>query len=240
MRDYGIDPSVFSISVAELRHEVAGQALLDIPALSVPRHGATCVLGPNGAGKSLLLRALHGLLEPTRPGEVTVAESIGRQAMVFQKPVLLRRTVAANVDYALKAAGVARSDRRERVARMLYHGGLAHLAERGARSLSGGEQQRLALVRALAVAPDLLFLDEPTASLDPGATLAIETLLHDAIRAGTKVIMVSHDPGQAKRLASDVIFLNRGQVVEQGPADAFFDGPSSAEARAFLTGNLVF
>ena len=122
---------------------------------------------------------------------------------------------------------------------VLALGGRTALADRAARSLSGGEQQRLALVRALATEPDLLFLDEPTASLDPAATKAIEDLLQGALLGGTKVVMVSHDPGQAKRRASDIVFLNRGRVVEHSPAGAFFDAPGSAEARAYLNGGLL-
>ncbi|MEL6678009.1 MAG: ATP-binding cassette domain-containing protein [Pseudomonadota bacterium] len=243
MRDFrsdtGADLAQHALTVRDLRHDVRGTCLLDIPSLTLPATGATLVMGPNGAGKSLMLRVLHGLLTPSTPGCVEVARTLARQAMVFQKPVLLRRSVAGNIDYALKTCGVARRDRPRRRGELLALGGLTALADRAARSLSGGEQQRLALVRALATEPDLLFLDEPTASLDPAATKAIEDLLQGALLGGTKVVMVSHDPGQAKRLATDIVFLNRGRVVEHSPAGAFFDAPGSAEARAYLNGGLL-
>jgi tungstate transport system ATP-binding protein len=227
-----------------LVYEAGGRRLVDGLDLALAPGTLTVLLGPNGAGKSLTLRLLHGLLEPLagtvrwagRAGDAAVRR---RQAMVFQKPVLLRRSTAANLDYVLKLAGLEGSARRARLAALLELGGLGPLARTPARLLSGGEQQRLALVRALALKPELLFLDEPTASLDPTATLAIEGLIGEARRRGATVLMVTHDLGQARRLADEVAFLHRGRVVERGPAGAFFDRPRSAEARAFVGGRLV-
>jgi tungstate transport system ATP-binding protein len=179
---------------------------------------------------------MHGLIEPTA-GEVVA--SSGRQAMVFQKPVLLRRSVAANVDYVLAVNGMARGERRTRVATLLADGGLADKADQAARSLSGGEQQRLALVRGMAVAPAVLFLDEPTSSLDPEATQAIEAMIRAAAAGGTKVVMITHDLGQARRLAGDVVFCHRGRVIEQTEVETFFTAPESEAAAAFLAGKLV-
>ncbi len=162
-----------------------------------------------------------------------------RQAMVFQKPVLLRRSAAANIWHALGLRGIARGDRAIRVGEALKLAGLESRAATPARVLSGGEQQRLCLARALSLEPDILLLDEPTASLDPASTLAIEELLIDAQRRGIKIIVVTHDVGQARRLARDVIFLHHGRVDRAPTAKSFFDQPKSETARAFLAGGLV-
>ncbi|MCL5778267.1 ATP-binding cassette domain-containing protein [Limibaculum sp. FT325] len=252
MRDAGaIAPSaihaargILPLSAEGLVLRMAGQTLIDIARLTIDEGGPTMVMGPNGAGKSILLRLLHGLIEPDAgrilwAGQPARAGIRLRQAMVFQRPVLLRRSVAANIDYALKVNGVPRVRRPAAVARALALGGLEPQARQPARTLSGGEQQRLALVRALAVEPEILFLDEPTASLDPAATAAIERLIADAAARGTKIVMVTHDPGQARRLGAEVVFMHRGRIAEHTDADAFFRQPGSREARAFLAGELV-
>jgi len=195
----------------------------------------TVLLGPNGSGKSTLLRLAMGLVAPTsgrlnwggrqEPGE--------RLAMVFQRPVMLRRTAGANVAYALPA----RDD--IRVTELLTKVGLEALADRPARKLSGGEQQRLALARALARDPEILFLDEPTASLDPAATKAVEDIVRAVAATGVKIVMATHDIGQARRLAGDVVFLARGRLVERAEAARFFQAPATSEAGAFLRGDLV-
>ncbi|GAA0594943.1 ATP-binding cassette domain-containing protein [Caenispirillum bisanense] len=205
--------------------------------------GATVLLGHNGAGKSLLLRLLHGLLTPTagsiRWHGLSPAEARPRQAMVFQRPVMLRRSVRANVEYALALQGHGRRARRERAMAALAGAGLDHLAERPARVLSGGEQQLVALARARAVQPAVLLLDEPTASLDPVHSLAVERLVAAIAADGIKIIMATHDLGQARRLATDVLFLAAGRLVEHAPAAAFFTCPASAAASAFLRGELA-
>ena len=208
--------------------------------LTIAGGAPTVILGPNGAGKSVLLRLLHGLLAPTE-GEVRWAGAGGhrRQAMVFQRPVLLRRSALANVLYPLRLAGVPAAERAVRAAQALDLVGLAGLADRPARRLSGGEQQRLALARAAATQPEILFLDEPCASLDPGATAAVEEIIAALAARGTKIVMTTHHLGQARRLAGEVAFLHGGRVLEQGPAEPFFAGPLTAEAAAFLRGDLL-
>ena len=202
------------------------------------------VMGPNGAGKSLLLRLLHGLIDPTG-GEIlfggrAMSRAIRRrQAMVFQRPVVLRRSVRANIEYALAAHGIGGREQRGRVDELLRIGELAGKARQPARTLSSGEQQRLALVRAIASAPDLLFLDEPTSSLDPSATQMIEALIRRAAEHGTKIVMVTHDVGQARRLAGEILFMHRGKITERTPSPAFFDTPASEAAQAFLAGRLL-
>ena len=227
------------IEARDLTYQAGNTRLLDIPALRLSPEGTTVVMGPNGAGKSLLLRLLHGLLEPTN-GQILSDDSPldeparQRQSMVFQKPVLLRRSVAANMDFVLKARGKPRDQRDT----LLQRVGLADHANRPARRLSGGEQQRLAIARALATDPQVLFLDEPTASLDPASTLAIESIVSETVRSGVRVVFVTHDVGQARRLADEVVFLAGGKVAEQSTATTFFAGPQSEVARAYLTGSL--
>ena len=240
-------PSTESLLPLELKHlslETGGRRLVDRIDLKVQDRGITVILGPNGAGKSLLLRLMHGLIEPTEGfilwGNAPMDDKIRRrQAMVFQKPVLLRRTAAANVAYALGLRGLARRKRTTRAMQALELAGLQHHAFTPARVLSGGEQQRLCLARALSLDPEVLFLDEPTASLDPASTLAIERLLIDAKHRGIKVIVVTHDVGQARRLAQDIIFLHHGRLIEHQPAARFFERPLSDTARGFISGGFV-
>jgi tungstate transport system ATP-binding protein len=202
----------------------------------------TVLIGPNGSGKTTLLRAAMGLIAPA-VGSITWggrAEAPPlRRAFVFQRPVMLRRSTVGNVRYALASAGVARADRNARAQALLARVGLADLADRPARRLSGGEQQRLALARALARHPAVLFLDEPTASLDPAATKAIEDLIATITASGVKVVMATHDLGEARRLAGDVVLLHRGRIVEAGSADPFFAGPQTDQAKRFIAGELL-
>jgi len=218
------------------------KTLVDGIGLEVPRGKRLALLGPNGAGKSLTLRMVQGLIRPIA-GRLLWSEGTPtghrRSALVFQRPVLLRRSVVDNLRHALAAYGCPRAERAERAMAWLDKGGLAHLARRPARVLSGGEQQRLALLRALAAEPALLLLDEPTASLDPQATLAIERLIGAAHRQGTTVMLVTHDMGQARRLADRVAFLHHGRLTEVTPARYFFDAAESREAQAYLDGRLL-
>jgi tungstate transport system ATP-binding protein len=216
--------------------------ILDRLSLTIAPGAPTLVIGPNGAGKTTLLRLCMGLATPTA-GRVSWGGRADsrplRRAFLFQRPVMLRRTAAANVAYALAQAGSPRSERAQRVAALLERVGLADLAQRPARRLSGGEQQRLALARALARDPEILLLDEPTANLDPAATRSVEELVRMVAQSGIKIVMASHDLGQVRRLAGEVIFLVRGALCEQGPAADFLDRPATPEAAAFLRGDLV-
>ncbi|MDH4149346.1 MAG: phosphate ABC transporter ATP-binding protein [Betaproteobacteria bacterium] len=202
----------------------------------------TVILGPNGAGKSVLMRLCHGLLIPTggritwhgaRNGDVR-----RHQAMVFQRPVMLRRSALANVVYGLELAGKSRRESGLRAMDVLEVVGLAPYATRPARVLSGGEQQRLALARAWALGPEVLFLDEPTANLDPSATHDIENIINAIHASGTKVIMTTHNLGQARRLGDEILFMSNGRLMEHTPIDRFFREPASAEAAAFIKGEL--
>lgn len=231
--------SDMALRLSGVRLILGGRAVLDGVDLALPGQGVTAVMGPNGAGKSQLLKLAHGLTMPTS-GTATwngqpAATMTATQALVFQKPVLLRRSVAANLDFVLKS----RRKDRTLAPGLLAHVGLADKARQPARALSGGEAQRLAMARALALDPKVLLLDEPTASLDPASVLAIEHITLQARDHGVKVILVTHDIGQARRLADDVVFLNRGRVTEHSPAETFFTAPRSAEAKDFLNGRLI-
>lgn len=234
---------ILPVQVDDVTYAVGGKALLDGLSLRLAAGTRTVMMGANGAGKSLTLRMLQGLIAPTRgrivwnrkPGGASPG---GRVALVFQRPVLLRRSVAANLAHALRIYGVPSAVRRRRTDELLELAHLEPLRDRPARVLSGGEQQRLSLIRALAAEPGLLLLDEPTANLDPRSTEAIEQLIAEAHRRGTAVVVVTHDIGQARRLGDEVVFLHCGRVAEQARADRFFHAPQSEAARAYLDGRL--
>ena len=232
------------ITATGLRIERHGRVLIDVQEIAVAGRSLTVILGPNGAGKSLLLRTLCGLVQPDRGRVLWGGASPARSqalsvGLVFQSPMLLRRSAEANIVYALRLAGVAWRERRARAQSALEGAGLAELAHAPARLLSGGEKQRLQVARAMSVDPDVLFLDEPTASADPASTAAIEDLVRRAAAGGTKMVLVTHDMAQARRMAEEVIFMNRGRIVERAPAAGFFHEPQSEAARAYLAGKIV-
>jgi tungstate transport system ATP-binding protein len=230
------------LTFADVAVQAGATRVLDRISLSIAAGAPTVIIGPNGSGKTTLLRAAMGLLSPAR-GRITwagqPAAPVEAMAIVFQRPVMLRRSCAANIRYALAAADTHEQGREARTDELLNLVGLERLAGRPARRLSGGEQQRLALARALARGPRVLFLDEPTSSLDPAATQEIEDLVRTISVQGVKVVMTTHDLGEARRLAGDIVLLNKGVVVEQTPSDAFFAGPRSVEGQRFIAGELL-
>src|SRR6516165_6560454 len=230
------------IVLEDVSVSAGGVTILDRISLALVAGSPTVLIGPNGAGKTTLLRLVMGLIPPTR-GRVTwggreQAASTHR-AIVFQRPTMLRRSAAGNIRYALAAAGVPRARRSAHAVELSALVGLTGLERRPARKLSGGEQQRLALARALAKEPQILLLDEPTASLDPAATKAIEDVIRKVAASGIKVVMSTHDLGEAKRLAGEIVLVHRGRVVERGPAESFFSAPKTEEARCFIAGELL-
>jgi tungstate transport system ATP-binding protein len=234
--------TILPLRVENVAFDAGGERLIDGLSFTLEAGPRTIILGPNGAGKSLTLRLCHGLIRPTAgsihwAGPAT-GDPLKRQAMVFQRPVLLRRTVAENIDYALKLHNVARAERPNIIDDVLNRTGLARFAKSPARHLSGGEQQKLALARAWATRPQVLFLDEPTASLDPAATHAIEAIIETMHAEGTRIVMTTHDLAQARRHADEVMFLHKGHLMEKTPAETFFNAPESGEAAAFLKGEL--
>jgi tungstate transport system ATP-binding protein len=219
-----------------------GLAILDCVSLEFMPGAPTVLIGPNGGGKTTLLRVAMGLIYPAG-GQVTWGGRSNvppmRRAFVLQRPVMLRRSAAANIGYALATVGMMRADRPARTAELLQLVGLTGLGDRPARRLSGGEQQRLALARALARDPEILFLDEPTSSLDPGSTKAIEDVIRAIAARGIKVVMATHDLGEARRLAGDIVLVHRGRAVENGLAVEFFAQPRTQDGRRFIAGELL-
>lgn len=233
---------ILPLALDGLSFTASGRRIIEPLSCTIEAGPSTIILGANGAGKSVLMRLMHGLLAPSggavRWNEPDEERRRRAQAMVFQRPVLLRRSALANIVYALELARVPRAEREAMAFEALDSVGLRHLAHRPARVLSGGEQQRLALARAWALHPEVLFLDEPTASLDPTATREIETVIRAFDAAGTKIIMATHNLGQARRLGDEVLYIHQGRLVERAPIDAFFKQPASVEAAAFLKGEL--
>ena len=234
--------ALISVHGADVRFG-ATQALRDV-SLTVHRGDRLVLVGANGSGKTTLIRLLHGLIAPVRAGSVQTHAlapegRAPRAAMVFQKPFLLSLSVRWNVLLGLWLQRVPAAQREARCRQALQRVGLASLAARRARELSGGQQQRLALARAWALQPDLLFLDEPTASLDPGAKREVEAVLQDIAADGVTVVLSTHNLGQARRLGTRVIYLEAGRLVADRGADAFFtDDDLPAAARQFLRGEL--
>jgi len=230
------------IRLSDVEILAGGVTILDGISITFSAGAPTILIGPNGSGKTTLLRAAMGLIRPAR-GRITwdgcEVSPPTRRAIMFQRPVMLRRSAAANIGYALAAAGAPRAERPKRVAELLSLVGLDAYAGRPARQLSGGEQQRLSLARALARDPAVLFLDEPTASLDPAATKTIEDIVRAISARGIKVVMATHDLGEAKRLAGEIVLLHRGRVIESGPAPGFFAAPATGEAKKFIAGELL-
>lgn len=230
------------LEIDQVEFAAGGTAIISGISARIEAGPRTIILGPNGAGKSVLMRLCHGLLEPTAGRIVWHGARNGdirrHQAMVFQRPVMLRRSALANVVYGLQLAGKSRRESEMRAMDVLEVVGLDRQAHQPARVLSGGEQQRLALARAWALGPDVLFLDEPTANLDPTSTHDIEGIVNAIHASGTKIIMTTHNLGQARRLGDEILFISKGRLMEHTPIDRFFREPASAEAAAFIKGEL--
>ena len=240
----GVHTSCLPLRLEGVCFDAGGERLLQTIDLTISGGNRTVILGPNGAGKSLLLRLCHGLLRPSIGriiwggfGEDPETARV-RQGMVFQRPVLLRRSVVGNIAFALAARKVPAGERARRIEEALAVADLGFAADRPARVLSGGEQQRLALAIAWSLSPELLFLDEPTATLDPSSTAAIEAMaarLHDA---GVKIVAVTHDIPQARRLADEIVVMSDGRLIEIGPAKEILEAPVETETRDYLEGKL--
>jgi tungstate transport system ATP-binding protein len=234
--------TLFPLTVRGAQTAQRGKVLVGPINLDLNGAGVTVVMGPNGSGKTTLLRLLHGAARLTGGSiEWACDETLARtqQGFVFQRPVMLRRSVLDNIMYPLRVHGMEKTQARAQAEEWAQRVGLDKMLGRMAPNLSGGEQQKLALARAMITQPQVLFLDEPTAALDGRATREVEAILRAARASGTQLILSTHDMGQARRLADEVLFLLHGQVTEHSPARAFFDAPKTAQARAFLRGDIV-
>lgn len=225
-----------------IRYAAGSRQILEIDSLTLTTGAPTAIVGPNGAGKTTLLRLAMGLLAPSA-GRITWGgrSNVGpaRRAFLFQRPVMLMRSAASNIDYALASVKTPRKERKRKTAELLALVGLSGFGDRPARRLSGGEQQRLALARSLARDPEILFLDEPTASLDPAAAKSVEDVLRAVASRGVKIVMTTHDLGSPRRLAGDVILLHRGKITEHSSSEIFYQQPKTEEARRFQAGDLL-
>ena len=228
------------VSQAEVRRR--GKRLIGPLSFTLEAVGLTIVMGPNGSGKTSMLRMLHGVLR-LAGGSVTwacpQAQARARQAFVFQTPVMLRRSVRENLAFPLRLQKVSRRTAHVEAEIVAEQVGLDHVLARSAAALSVGEQQKLALARALIRKPDVLFLDEPCASLDGRATREIEAILQQTLATGTRIIMATHDIGQARRLATEIMFLLKGELHEFSLAEVFFTSARTEEAKAFLKGDII-
>ena len=235
---------ILPLTLSKVSYEIEGIRLIKDLSVEFSSDSLSVILGPNGAGKSLMLRLCHGLIQPSTGtiewGGKESASAKYYQAMVFQRPVMLRRDVFSNLDHGLKHRGIKKEERANRIEKILKHTGLMRLSNIPARRLSVGEQQRLAVARAWCLDPEVLFLDEPTAALDPAATYSLERIIDEIKRSGTKIIMTTHDLGQAQRLADEILFFYRGRLLEQASAKQFFDQPKNDLAQSFLRGELLW
>ena len=227
------------LALQDVSYRVGRRDLLEGLNLEIEAGSFTIVLGPNGSGKTLLLQLCHGLIQPTRGAPLWNNGSAlpPCQTMVFQKPVLLRRTALENISYVLR--DIPRAERVTEAANALRWAGLEYLADRPALVLSSGEQQQLALARAHALKPTVLFLDEPTANLDPNASVRIEGLIRAIHESGTTVMMTTHNLAQAQRLGDNIAFLNEGRIESHQANKAFFETPQSPLAASFIQSEVI-
>lgn len=230
---------MFPLTLSKLRVHRRGRCVIGPIDHVIEQGGTTMVIGPNGSGKTTLLRVMHGI-ERISSGSATWAQADhANHAYVFQSPVVLRRSVAQNLSYPLQLLKRPKAEIGEAVDHWIERIGLMSVKDLAATRLSGGERQKLAIARALIRKPEVLFLDEPCANLDGQSTREIEALLSEADAAGTRIIMATHDMGQARRLATDVIFMNSGKIAENGPASILFGSPKTPELIAFLKGDIL-
>ena len=233
---------MFPLIAENLVVEFKGQRILGPIGLKLVKGDIAVILGPNGSGKTTLLKSLHGIIKIKNGGvswSCPKSESMAKQMFVFQNPVMLRRSVFENLTYPLTLCKTPKAEINRLADEWLSKISLKEVIHVAATRLSGGEKQKLALARALITKPEMLFLDEPTASLDGKTTLEIEKLLQNSAENGTTIMMSTHDIGQAKRLAKNILFLNKGKLESTQPAQTFFRAPMSNNASKFIAGDIV-
>ena len=230
---------LFPLTLNDVVVRRRGKSVIGPINMTLQPDGPTIILGPNGSGKTTLLRLIHGI-ERLSSGTIKwTHDDAAQHAFVFQTPIVLRRSVAENLAYPLSLIKMPKDEIADAVELWLDRINLCELRSAPATRLSGGERQKLAIARALIRKPQVLFLDEPCANLDGHATRAIEALLLEAESAGTKLVMATHDIGQARRLARDLVFMLDGKVHEVAEASKGFDAPETSELAAFLRGDIV-
>ena len=233
---------MFPLIAENLVVEFKGQRILGPIGLNLSKGDIAVILGPNGSGKTTLLKSLHGIIK-IKHGAISwscpKSESMAKQMFVFQSPVMLRRSVFENLTYPLTLCKTPKAEINRLADEWVSRISLKEVIHVAATRLSGGEKQKLALARALITKPEMLFLDEPTASLDGKTTLEIEKLLQNSAENGTTIMMSTHDIGQAKRLAKNILFLNKGKLESTQPAQTFFREPMSNNASKFIAGDIV-
>ena len=233
---------MFPLIAENLVVEFKGQRILGPIGLNLSKGDIAVILGPNGSGKTTLLKSLHGIIK-IKHGAISwscpKSESMAKQMFVFQSPVMLRRSVFENLTYPLTLCKTPKAEINRLADEWVSRISLKEVIHIAATRLSRGEKQKLALARALITKPEMLFLDEPTASLDGKTTLEIEKLLQNCAENGTTIMMSTHDIGQAKRLAKNILFLNKGKLESTQPAQIFFREPMSNNASKFIAGDIV-
>ena len=236
-----VKSSLLPIKLDSIDYFIGETYLISNANIEIKSDGITVIMGPNGSGKSLFLNLLHGLILPNN-GTITFnglplnKKIRRRQAMVFQTPTLLRRTVLSNMVFVDSLDGKIDLIRCKKILEML---GLEQFHNQPAKLLSSGEKQRLALARALVLKPDILLLDEPTANLDPASIYVIEEIVKNAGRCGVKIIFITHDISQAKRIGDDIIFIHKGKILEYKKTAALFKNPKCPETKAYIQGKII-
>jgi len=233
---------MFPLIAENLVVEFKGQRILGPIGLNLSKGDIAVILGPNGSGKTTLLKSLHGIIKIKNGGvswSCPKSESMAKQMFVFQNPVMLRRSVFENLTYPLTLCKTPKAEINRLADEWVSRISLKEVIHIAATRLSRGEKQKLALARALITKPEMLFLDEPTASLDGKTTIEIEKLLQNCAENGTTIMMSTHDIGQAKRLAKNILFLNKGKLESTQPAQTFFREPMSNNASKFIAGDIV-
>ena len=233
--------SLTPIVVSNLSLLLGKTKILDKIKCKIHNESIVAVLGPNGAGKSMFLKTINGLIgvesRKINFNSIEINNYIRKEiAMVFQKPTLLRRSVFENMQFVLDKKNKLSN---LEIMKLLQRVSLDTFKDKPARLLSGGEQQRLSLARALLINPSLLLLDEPTANLDPYSVNLIEEIILDENKKGKTIILTTHDMGQAKRLAKEILFFNKGKLLEQTKAINFFKKPKTKEAQSYINGKIL-
>ena len=230
---------MFPLTLDQVLVRRRGKAVIGPTNLVLQPDGPTIIIGPNGSGKTTLLRVMHGIERVTSGTVAWQHNDPSQHAFVFQSPIVLRRSVYENLAYPLRLIQTPKPEVAQAVDHWLERIGLADMRHSPALRLSGGERQKLAIARALVRKPQVLFLDEPCANLDGHATREIEEMLQEASAAGTRLVMSTHDMGQARRLARDIVFMLGGKVHDVGDAETLFTSPANKELSAFLRGDIV-